>query len=123
MANEKYLMSHVCCLIDETIMDCSLEVKLFGTKNLIDMTLINLTTFRMTLKATENRKNARTVYISIVTLRPPFRICIINSHIRWDIRARTMGKSIFDITTVDFVVINSSKGKHRRCTGLFTQLE
>ena len=104
-------MSFVCCLIDTTIMDCSLEVKLFGTKNLIDVTLINLSTFRMILKATKNRKNMGTVYILVVTLCPPFRIYIINSHIRWDIRARTMCKSIYDITTVDFVVINSSKDK------------
>ena len=76
-------MSFVCCLVDTTIMDCSLEVNLFGTKNLINVTLIDLTIFRMTLKASENRKNMSIVYTCIVTLRSLVRICIINSQIRW----------------------------------------
>ena len=31
LSKEKYLMSFVCCLVDTAIMDCSLEVKFFGT--------------------------------------------------------------------------------------------
>ena len=65
----------------------------------------------MTLKATKNWENMGAVDFCVVTLGTPFRIYIINTHKSWDIRARTMGKSIFDITTVDFMVINSSKGK------------
>ena len=104
-------MSFVCCLIDTIIMDCSFEIELFGTKRLIDVVFINLPTFSMILKATKNRMNMGTVYILVVTLCLPFRICMINSHIGLDIRARPMGKSIFDITTVDFVFINISNSE------------
>ena len=78
-------VSYVICMlsVDKTIMNCSLEVKLFGTKNLIDVMLIDLIIFRMTLKVSENKKNMRIVYTCIVTLRPLVSIYIINSKIRW----------------------------------------
>ena len=110
-------MSFVCCLIDTTIMNSSLEMKFAGTKNLIDMTFINLTSFRVTLKTTLNRKNMGSVDIRVVTLFPPLRISIIYTHISRHIRIRTVSKSIFDVTTINLVIINSSKGKNSRWTG------
>ena len=57
LPKEKYLLSFLCDLIDAAIMNDSFEIKFFGTKNLIDMAFVNLTTFRVTLKTLENRKN------------------------------------------------------------------
>ena len=46
-------MTFIGSLIDAAVMYSSFEIKFLGTKDLIDMTLIDLATFRMTLEATK----------------------------------------------------------------------
>lgn len=98
-------------LIDISIVDSSFEFSLFGAKNFIAMVFINNTIFRLSLKSTKNRKHVGTIDFFVITLGPPFSVCIINMYISFNIRAGTMGKSIVNITTVDLVILNFYKCK------------
>ena len=57
MAWEKDLMTFVDGLTDAAVMYSSLELKIFGTKNLNDMTFIYLTTLWMISETTNDRKD------------------------------------------------------------------
>ena len=100
-------------------MSGSLEVKLLGEEDIVDMLFPKLTGFWMALQCSHYWEDSNTVNLSTKLELVPISILVVNGDKSRNTRCKRMRKRIFSITTIDLEIKISTDSKEQSMDWMF----